>query len=126
MKNTCDLTINKEGQYTTFSESDTQCGKTGEHSYRYFVSITATNKNLTEEGFVMDNKLIDDYFQQKYTKNKKICLSCEIMAMEAIESFKNLLAQLTKADVKRIYVRIYGTQTSFIEAEWKKSKKWLI
>lgn len=122
------LRINREGEFSvdTSQRSPQQCGKVGQQLYKYFCTIEATNKSLTPEGYVMENLWTDQYFQDTYgsTAGDMIPVpSCEQMAMEAVQYFRNLFKKhpdLQKVDVQRIYVRIHGSPVSFIEAEWKK------
>lgn len=124
------LRINREGEFTTLpaQETDNQCGKVGAQHYRYFVTIEASNKKLTEQGFVMENLWVDEYFQNRYVLGREKCASCEDMAQEAIKHFLGLfgrvcgqegIEELQEVDLRRIYVRIHGSNVSFIEAEWK-------
>lgn len=122
------LSINRAGEFITHGNADhpNQCGKTGARHYRYFVTITASNKTLTYDGFVMDNKWVDDYFQDCYGEEgtKKLqCDSCENMAQRAVEYFHCIFENelsLRGVKVERIYVRIHGSEISYIEGEWNR------
>lgn len=121
------LRINRNGEFIAQVGSDTpsQCGKPGARNYKYFVSIEASNKHLTPEGFVMENAWVDEYFQNTYAIIGRKCESCENMAEAAIVYFLNMFdryAQLKNVDLRRILVRIHGSDFSFIEAEWTKKK----
>lgn len=124
MRTPITLRINREGHFsvTTHAETYNQCGKVGMQKYKYFVTIEASNKFLTKEGYVMENAWCDDYFRMMYTDNADAtCESCETMAQDAIKFFLAKFAahnDLKKVDLKRIYVRIHGSEYSFIEAEW--------
>lgn len=119
------LKINRHGTFKIAPEQDTmsQCGREAIREYGYHVTIEATDKKLTPEGFVMDNFLIFDYFRRVYVENKSPCLSCEKMALDCLDYFQGLFKidpKLKEIDVRRIYVKIQGTDVSFIEAEWCK------
>lgn len=125
----CLLRINREGSFIVTSEQEhpQQCGKIGQQNYRYFVTIEATNSKLTKEGYVMENLWVDQYFQSEYGSATGIVQSvdsCESMAQKAIKHFHAKFyskgAPCKGINVIRILVRIYGTDVSFIEAEWKK------
>jgi hypothetical protein len=121
------LRINREGTFRVHADAEhpSQCGATGTKEYRYFASIEATNRNLTSEGFVMENQWVDDYFQDCYGENgaKKLpCDSCENMAQRAIVHFLQMFSvepELKQIELTRILVRIHGSPVSFIEGEWK-------
>lgn len=124
------LRINREGEFfaTPAQETESQCGKVGAAHYRYFVTIEATNKKLTKEGFVMENLWVEEYFQNRYIRDQQACASCEDMAQEAVMYFLHLFGRvegkdadpaLEGVDLRRVYVRIHGSPVSFIEAEWK-------
>lgn len=67
----------------------------------------------------MENTLVDKYFQEKYNDKKMKCDSCEAMAQRAIDDLRRLVrAQNPKIELTRIYVRLHGSEASFIEAEW--------
>ena len=118
------LRINREGKFIVDpdAETDGQCGFTGARMYRYFVSIEADNSKLTPEGFVMENQWVDDYFQYTYMRKGVKAPSCEEMAQAAIHHFRNVFAthkDLEGVNLRRILVRIHGSDVSFIEGEWK-------
>ncbi len=119
------LKITRESSFITLpSQDDTsQCGREGARSYKYKVTIEATDKYLTPQGFVMDNFHIWSYFNEKYVVKKTPCDSCEKMALEAIHHFRILFEgtkELRPVDLRSIYVMISGAEGSSIEAEWKK------
>lgn len=125
MKTEMILRINREGEFIAIHESqstENQCGKPGAKKYRYFVTIEATNRRLTAQGFVMENLWVADYFRERYETRQEPCRSCEDMAQEAVRHFGDLFTtveELKGVDLRRIYVRIHGSDVSFIEAEWK-------
>lgn len=120
------LRINREGSFTAHADSEhpNQCGRVGLRHYKYFVTIEASNGSLTHEGYVMENQWVDDYFQNRYTIPGAKCGACETMAQDAVAHFRDLFtvnSDLQRVDVRRIYVRLHGSEYSFIEAEWKRS-----
>lgn len=121
------VSINREGRFTipySARRSYGQCGAEGATQYKYFVTIQASNTGLTSDGYVMENQYVDDYFQEEYTRNENPdAVSCEDMAQRAVEHFIARFygdPELMLVEVQRIYVRIHGSDISFIEAEWKK------
>src|SRR5262245_40668250 len=85
----CLLRINREGEFKGMRPSLQQCGKVGQVDYRYFVTIEATNKHLTPEGYVMENRWVESYFQNRYGPRRN-CPSCEEMAQNAVDYFRKL------------------------------------
>lgn len=115
------LRINREGSFevTLEQRSQDQCGRVGVLRYKYFVTIEATNRTLTEQGFVMDNAICDLYFQERYGKRLEECPSCEQMVQDAIDHFKGIFEKDTpEVELMRIMVRIHGSEVSYIEGEW--------
>lgn len=119
--------INREGRFTipySARKAEGQCGATGATQYKYFVTVEASNQGLTDEGYVMENQYVDDYFQEEYTHNPNPdAVSCEDMSQRAIEHFLARFEaddELKNVALTRILVRIHGSEISFIEAEWKK------
>lgn len=117
------LSINREGEFIAQDDSatDNQCGMTGARRYRYFVTIEANNDNLTREGYVMENLWVAEYFKNRYEVEGNKCASCESMAQAAVQYFLWLFQakdELKGVKPTRVYVRIHGSDVSFIEAEW--------
>lgn len=121
--NKIDLTVNKLGEFLvpdSRQNADNQCGKKGNHTYKYKVSITGVLEDLNKKGFLLDNKVIEDYFIETYMKEKKVTNSCELMACAAIEFIQGYCKEHKIGSLKRCYVQIWGSDSSFIEAEWNK------
>lgn len=121
------LTVNREGEFGIRPGNQdplAQCGFVGkDDTYRYKVSITATNKKLLEPfGFVIDNADVHDYFVDRYENGKKKCVSCELMACDAIDHFFSLFhaenAPCKGIELVAIEVTIHGSSHSFITAKW--------
>lgn len=119
------LRVNRAGEFTVYASvaKPTRCGTMETMKYKYFVTIEATNESLTPEGYVMENSLCDSYFQKTYTNNPEAnCESCESMAQDAVEHFLKAFKKnfdTYEVQLRRIYVRIHGSDFSYIEAEWK-------
>lgn len=103
------LRITREGEFKTVGECPNQCRDKGWSDYRYTVTIEA-EKALTPEGWIIDNRIIRDYFL-----NSKEPDSCEGLAQRALEFFKAKCAELHLSPCK-ITVRIY-TPESYFDAE---------
>jgi AcrR family transcriptional regulator len=118
------LRINRSGRFSVTpatTDEQHQCGYTRASVFSYFVSIEALNHTLTEEGFVMDNNWVDEFFQEAYSRSDRVAPPCETIAQEAIYYFLNLFEShmaLLTVQPTHILVRIHGSEVSYIEAEW--------
>lgn len=108
-------TVNRIGEFDILScEPGPQCGSSETRHYRYHVSIEGDSYNLDENGFVVDNLEIAKYFDDNYHKKAVKALSCEVMAAVAVHNFARM-----RNGLRRVKVTIWGSDKSFIEAEWK-------
>lgn len=121
-ENLVDLTINRMGEFyvTDVSEYSSQCGAVGVRKYRYKVSLTGTNEKLDSNGFLLDNMVLKEYFEEKYQNKQMKCESCENMTLQAIDFIRKHCEELGIDTIKRVYVQLWGSEQSFIEAEWVK------
>lgn len=117
-----DVTINRLGTFdvTDISDVANQCGRIGARQYKYKVAVTETSKYLDNDGFLMNNVVLHDYFSETYESKRMKCDSCEIMALTAIAYIKQYCKTHKVKGIKRIYVEIWGSDQSFIATEWKK------
>lgn len=104
------ITIKRKGDFTVTASSPNQCGHEGKGDYKYRVEITGTSLRLDGQGFLIDNKYIDAYFQ-----NFNIADSCENMVSNAAQGLWDICKRHgTKP--KRIVVEIFGSEFSSCEA----------
>lgn len=87
-------------------------------SYKYKVSVTGAARYLDAQGFLMDNLILRDHFVNSYESGKKKADSCERMACSVIRAVRKYCRDNNVPHVSRIYVEIWGSDTSFIVAEW--------
>lgn len=89
------LSIFREGKIAVVDilNQDGRCGAIGTPChYAYKVEISVKKENLLPNSFIVDVDEIRDYFIREYDdKTLDQCPSCEIMAMNAVEFFKNLM-----------------------------------
>lgn len=121
------MRINRHGEFTTKVTPglEVQCGHVGATTYKYHVTIEATDSYMTQEGYVADNFEIFKYFQKFYANKDSTSDSCEMIAKKAVLYFLNLFLtkkELVPVDLRRIYVRIDGAEVSFIEADWSRER----
>lgn len=116
MKSTL-ITINRSGKFTVKDSQahPSQCGMVGVREYSYRCAITGENK-LNHMGFLMDNMVVKDYFENTYERGKTKCISCEQMALSAIDFFEKC-QPMKKVKVRKIVVEIRGSEHSFINVE---------
>lgn len=98
---------------------ENQCGQEGTQHYNYKVSISGDSEHLDSQGFLIDNMVIKQYFEQTYEIKQSQCKSCEDMACRAIEWIQKFCKENGVEGITRIYVELWGSEKSFIQAEWK-------
>lgn len=123
------LTVNREGAFIAGpnTEHEAQCGRVGAKQYRYQCAIEVDGSTLREpEGFVIDNGLIQEYFETTYGADAHVegakCRSCENMAKDAIEYIRGYFEKGGSYQMVRVLsitVTIWGSDFSHITAVWK-------
>lgn len=68
--------------HCNFPLTDYKCGLASNRSFRYVVEVRA--KKLDKQGFVLDNHLIQQYFDRTYLRFDGDFVSCELMCARAI------------------------------------------
>lgn len=116
--------INRKGMFTIDPNrtSEFQCGREGLIQFTYDVTICSTNRTLDKNGFIIDNAVIDDYFNKTYTKKKsnEAISSCELIAQDTVKYFHKYLEK-RKIEILEINVIISGSEHSRLTASWEKS-----
>lgn len=110
------LTLARSGKFTVSGDSidaQFQCGLPGQREFRYHVTIIASAACLTREGFVVNNQLIQQYFDDHYNA-VTVLPSCERMAVRACED----LAVLVGDGVQKVEVTMDGTPQAGLTAFW--------
>lgn len=115
------ISMTREGVFSTLAVKGTpHCGlKDGEVSFQYYISLTLDDKGLDSEGFVMDNKFLDDYF--KAMANKPLTISCESICIEAARHFYRKLSA-RRSHCVRVCVKVWGLPTAHAEYVWLNPK----
>lgn len=117
------ITVNRMGEFTLANPvvEGAQCGSNEARDYRYHVSITGYKDHLSPEGFVVDNLEVARYFDDHYHRKTIEAISCELMACAAIDYFRGLIRKnYPSVKCLGVHVRIWGSDKSFIEAQWEK------
>ena len=104
------LTIKRRGNFTLDTTSPQQCSTEGQRDYKYFVTVTGKKRDINHETtFLIDNKLIDDVFQQDVD-----AASCEVMVIQAAEEIRELcLENFFKP--RKITVEIFANDNASCE-----------
>lgn len=88
-----------------------KCGFNDKSVYNYEVEI-----KVLPTDYILDVDLIDKYFTQTFGNNpKEMCMSCEEVALKALEDINNLCK---KKDIMYLRVYISATAYSSFEAEF--------
>lgn len=82
-----------------------------------FVCEIETPSQLDSQGFILDNMLIAQYFTQKYATKAIEPLSCEMIAMRAVNDITNMIAERNIAPY-RVAVTIGGSALAELTYEW--------
>lgn len=105
---------------------DTQnvCGvnPTTRPNYNYHCELETTDK-LDDNGFIMDNLLVDKYFQSKYASYWPVMpLSCELIAKRAVENLVRMLEDHGQTPI-RVAVTVGGSTEAMLTCEWQQETK---
>jgi hypothetical protein len=117
-----ELLLERSGRFNAAASmipNNRKCGSMGSKVYSYAVRVEATDKKLTEEGFVLNNELIQAYFVGRFGAKaaKWDAISCELMARTAA---RDLFKQVCDggADCQCVEVSITGSNGAKITAKW--------
>lgn len=131
------LILNRKGEFPChWLSTDNMCGtiNTTEPIYSYDCRIE-TADILDSHGFIMDQLMVDDYFQKRYThtpeerrgirsRQRHHAVSCEQIAINGVNEIKRMLEDhmLKETGISVIYkiaVTIsFGPKHASITAEW--------
>lgn len=94
-----------------------KCAAMRTKRYSYFVKVWATDQRLTKEGFVLNNEHIQKYFDERWGRKASAwdAISCERLAIVSALELLDICKK--EADVKRVQVRIKGSNGAWITAE---------
>jgi hypothetical protein len=116
------FTIRRNGEFDAQLIGSVHCGLTqGFNRFRYEVEISVDNDGLDNQGFVIDNKAIQEYFDTTY-RGRPTTRSCEAIARTACEDFKAMLGDRSK-HCARVCIRVFGLPTAHIEYDWRSTTR---
>src|SRR5258707_19106 len=86
--------------------------------YPYQVRIDATDEKLTPEGYILDNALVQGYFDKRWGKDAGTweAVSCEVLAITAAKELCGMLMR-QGVSVRKVLCRIRGSNGAWIEAD---------
>lgn len=110
------LTLQRQGEFRVGQCGDdtTQCGMRGTRTLHYDVSIRSTERQLNENGFIVDQLEIQRYFDTRYQVVPRF-LSCEEIACEATKGLRKLVGPRRCNSIK---VTIAPGPNAGLTAEW--------
>lgn len=105
--NGMEIELTRGGKFhaTTMKDTPTKCGAMRNRSYAYAVRIEARDVHLSPEGFLLNNELVQEYFDTRFGHKapKWEAFSCENMARTAASE---LCDQLLKSGIVVICVEV--------------------
>lgn len=121
-----ELSIRRHGQFHVAWSGDNQnqCGRSGTSILTYDVNIIGDEEHLTEQGFIIDNFEIQEFFEQRFG-NVVNFPSCEHIAMQAARGLASKFGpdgvpHLMKVVVHEVSVTIgNGMPGIGITARWR-------
>jgi hypothetical protein len=114
------LKLYREGQFepVNMRENMERCGQLGVKIIRYAIEVHATDKNLSKEGFVVEQSRLHNYWLSRYCTGKPWeAFSCENMAIKAAMEIGRRLIQ-EGISVESVMVTIFGADNAKIDATW--------
>lgn len=119
-----EVVLHREGAFDVLCTGDdsTQCGIRGTTRRLFYrVRIVGDEQHLTEEGFIIDNNEVHQYFVDKY-REIEVFPSCERIVCQAVRDFKALFGKghLENVVVNEIVVSVSGNPAAVgLQATWK-------
>lgn len=112
--------MRRQGQFLAhWSSTATKCGpSTAQPIYTYECNITC-EPSLDENGFIIDNLKVHEYFVKTYGTTALPAVSCERMAAHAVKSIKRACVK-EGMSVLFVSVMVSGMAGAELTAEWSK------
>lgn len=108
--------LERSGEFAV-ADSALQCGN-GTQILTYKVVIHGGPRDLNENGWLLDNRAIPQYFTDKYSRSgEKEQRSCEQIARDACIDFAALVAE-AGGKARHVTVSVSGIAGSMITADW--------
>lgn len=112
----CTLQIERDGKFSVrYTErNDNQCGNLKADILLYNVKICVADTALDENGFIIDNMVIYNYFRETFHE-VAVFQSCERIALQAMQYFKDLIG----SHLVSIEVTVSGVPEAKMTAKWQ-------
>jgi hypothetical protein len=119
----CLLELYRAGSFRVDGVTDdsNRCGiESGPLVFRYEVRLHCSGAGLDGRGFIIDNRLVNTYWIDKYQNDRpKVLPSCEQMSREAMADFR-ALCDKAGTPLLGAEIRIYGGTHSAVTDRWGK------
>lgn len=103
----------------SYGPAAVKCDLADQHTYRYFVRITGSDRRLSPEGFLVENSRVHDYFITHYASgNPWPVRSCELMARKAARDIGKMLAE-EGISIEKVECALGGSNGAMLWAIWK-------
>lgn len=120
------LELERSGKFkaTHLVNNHHKCGAMANRVYFYDVKIQAKDTRLTPEGYVMNNELIQTYFDKRFGADAGPweAISCEKMALTTANDLATQLLD-THIDTLCVKCTIHGSNGALITAIWSKDEQ---
>ena len=116
-----EVTVYRNGSFDVAApEVEGKCGVFGKTAFRFEAWFTATEKDLDERGFIVDNADLFRYFRDTYGGGVDCAcspfVSCELMVLRAVNDWR---ARWPSA--RKVVARVWGLEdVTYVEASWVK------
>lgn len=111
--------MERDGQFLAkWTNEATKCGPASAQPIYQYKCVLVCAPSLDENGFIIDNLQIHDYFVKTYGKALP-AVSCERMAAHAVKTIKRM-CQKDGLAIEQVSVSISGMPGAWLTAEWRK------
>jgi hypothetical protein len=102
----------------TMRSNPHKCASMNTKIYHYDVTLNATDKRMTPEGFILNNEHVQSYFDNRWGINAPAwdAVSCELIAITSAKELCELARR--DADVWRVTVGIKGSNGAWLNATY--------
>jgi hypothetical protein len=115
------IKLTRSGRFhaKTMRPTPHKCAAMRTRTYPYWVSIQATDKQLTPEGFLINNERIAEYFDTRFGHKAPEwdAISCENMALIACRELASIMLN-DGIDVQCVECQILGSNGAEIKGIW--------
>ena len=118
--------LTRSGRFhaSTMRPNPHKCAAMNTRTYPYWVSIEATDKVLSPEGFLFNNERIGEYFDNRFGHKAPAwdAVSCENMALTAAKELAQTMLN-DGIDVQCVECQILGSNGAEIKGIWQSERR---